>query len=186
MSISASTDSFISTQKSSLDALLSFASSSLNSIEKLNSLNLAATRNMFCGQLEGISGLLSRSTPLDSLVLHNSLAQPHIEKAVAYSSNLYDIATDAQEEFISLLETRQAELNKTLTSMLDGYAKASGGSEVAVAAAKTAISAANSAFDKAKKAARDVANLADTNVNATLQAVSAGKRNIPSTRKKVA
>lgn len=187
MTISASTEQIIAAQKAAFDTLLSFANLSLNSIEKLNSLNLSTTRNLFSGHLEGVAKLASTKTPQDILALNQTLAQPQIEKITAYARQFHDIASEAHEEFVNLLEAQQADLNDTLSSMLDGYAKTSGNSGAALAAVKSAISAANSAFAKANQAARQVAGITGAGVSATVQAIGAANQTqAPSRSKKAA
>ena len=109
--------------------------------------------------------------------LQTSLAQPMVEKAVAYSRSIYEIASQTQEEVSKLFEAQVAEANKTFAAALDKAAKsAPAGSDVAVAAVKSAIAAANSAYDSVTKAAKQVAEIAEANVaaatSATVKAVS--------------
>jgi hypothetical protein len=100
-----------------------------------------------------------------------------VEKAVAYSRGVYEIATQTSEELSKVFEGQFAELNKNVSSALDKAAKnAPAGSDVAVAAVKSAIAAANSAYDSISKAAKQVAEITEANVaaatNATVKAVS--------------
>ena len=83
-------------------------------------------------------------------------------------------------------EGQHAELNDTVSSLLDGYAKSSDNSGAAVAAVKSAISAANSAFANANKAARQVAGITGAGVSATVQAIGAANQSQAVSRKKVA
>jgi adenine-specific DNA methylase len=94
---------------------------------------------------------------------------------------VYEIASQSQEEFSKLFEAQIAELNKNLATALDKAAKsAPAGSDVAVAAVKSAIAAANSAYDSVSKAAKQVAEIAEANVaaatNATVKAVAAAPK----------
>ena len=77
-----------------------------------------------------------------------------------------------------VLEAQLTEFNKAVGGVLDKVSKnAPAGSDVAVAAVKSAIAAANSAFDSVNKAAKQVAEIAEANVaaatNATVKAVGA-------------
>lgn len=186
MSITLSTEQIIASQMNAFDTLASFARSSLNSIEKLNALNLATTRNLFTGQLESIGSLTSVRSLQDIIALQSSLFQPQIEKVAAYAHQFHDIASEAQDELVDLLEGQHAELNNKVSSILDGYAKTSGNSGAALAAVKSAISAANSAFANANKAARQVADITGAGVSATVQAIGAANQNQAPARKKIA
>ena len=75
-----------------------------------------------------------------------------------------------------MVEAQLTEANKNVAEALDKAAKsAPAGSDVAVAAVKQAIAAANSAYDSMTKAAKQVAEIAEANVtaatNATVKAV---------------
>jgi hypothetical protein len=61
-------------------------------------------------------------------------------------------------------EAQTAEANKTLASTLDKVTKnAPAGSDVAVAAMKSALAAANSAYDSMSKVAKQASELAEAN-----------------------
>jgi gamma-glutamyl:cysteine ligase YbdK (ATP-grasp superfamily) len=110
--------------------------------------------------------------------MQTALAQPAFEKAVAYSRSIYEIATQTQDEFSKILDSQYVELNKNVSTALDKAAKnAPAGSDVAVAAVKSAIAAANSAYETMNKAAKQVAEMAEANVaaatSATVKAVGA-------------
>lgn len=176
MSISASTEHLVAAQKSAFDTLHAFANASLNSIEKFNALTLATARNTLSEKIESASSLLSAKDPQEIFGIQNSLLQPQIEKAIAYWHELHDISAEAQETWVKLLESQHAELNRNISSLLDGYAKSTANSDVAVAAVKSAISVANSAFENVNKAARRVTGIAGAGVSATVQAVGAANQ----------
>jgi hypothetical protein len=76
-----------------------------------------------------------------------------VEKAVAYSRSVYEIASQTQEEVSKMFEAKLRS-QQELRRRLDKAAKsAPAGSDVAVAAVKSAIAAANSAYDSVTKAA---------------------------------
>jgi adenine-specific DNA methylase len=90
---------------------------------------------------------------------------------------MYEIATQAQNEVSKLIEGQMTELNKNVASALDKAAKsAPAGSDVTIAAVKSAIAAANSAYDSMSKVAKQAAEIAEANVaaatDATVKAVS--------------
>ena len=121
--------------------------------------------------------LLAAKDVQELVSLQASLAQPIVEKAVAYARSVYEITSQSQEEMGKVFEGQVAEINKGVASALDKAAKsAPAGSDVAVAAVKSAIAAANSAYDSMSKAAKQVAEIAEANVaaatNATVKAVS--------------
>jgi hypothetical protein len=91
---------------------------------------------------------------------------------------VYEISAQTQEELSKMIEAQFGDFQKTVAGLLDKAAKsAPAGSDVAVAAVKSAIAAATSAFDNMNKAAKQVAEIAEANVaaatNATVKAVGA-------------
>lgn len=184
-----SSEQWVAASQAAVDSVYSAFGISLSGFEKLAAHTLSGARNGLLEQLEFSRQLLGVKDPQEAFALQRGHAQPQIEKAVAYLRGLYDISTETQEAFAKLLEARQAELLQTLGSALDGYGKSAGNAELAVAAVKSAISAANSAFENAHKAARQVADITEAGVaaaaSATVRAVGAGSP-APAARKKAA
>jgi phasin family protein len=174
----ATPEQFAATNKANVEALLTVANSAFASAERLAALNLNTARTLLEDTMANTKALLGAKDVQELLTLQTSLAQPLVEKAVAYNRSVYEIATQNQEEISKLLEAQVSELNKNLAAVLDKAAKsAPAGSDVAVAAVKSAIAAANSAYDSVSKAAKQVAEIAEANVaaatNATVKAVGA-------------
>ncbi|ANQ83927.1 phasin family protein [Azoarcus olearius] len=163
--------------KANIETLLTLANSAFSNVERLAALNLNTARSVLEDGVANTKALLAAKDVQEFVSLQTSLAQPLIEKAVAYNRSVYEIASQSQEELSKLFEGQVAELNKSLAAALDKAAKsAPAGSDVAVAAVKSAIAAANSAYDSVSKAAKQVAEIAEANVaaatNATVKAVT--------------
>jgi hypothetical protein len=106
------------------------------------------------------------------VTLQNSFAQPAIEKAIAYSKSVYEVATEANAELSRVGERRVAEWNENFVSLLDKVSKnAPAGSDVAVAAVKSMLAAANSAYDNMNKVAKQATEIAEANVAAATETV---------------
>jgi phasin family protein len=104
--------------------------------------------------------------------IQQSLAQPAIEKAVAFSKDVYEVASQTNAELSKLAEARVADMNANFVSVLDKAAKnAPAGSDVAVAAVKSMITAANSAYDSFNKVAKQATDIAEANVAAATETV---------------
>ncbi len=184
----ATPEQFAASNKAGIETLLTVANSAFATAERLAALNLNTARSVLEDAIASTKTLLSAKDVQELLSLQTALAQPLVEKAVAYNRSVYEIATQNQEEVSKLVETQIAEINKNLAVALDKAAKsAPAGSDVAVAAVKSAIAAANSAYDSVSKAAKQVAEIAEANVaaatNATVKAVSTASK---STAKKAA
>jgi phasin family protein len=180
MMMFATTEQFATTGKANVEVLLSLANTAFASAERLAALNLNTARTALEDGVANAKTLLAVKDVQELVNLQSSLAQPAVEKAVAYARSVYEIATQTQEEFSKVMEAQLAELNKAVAAALDKAAKsAPAGSDVAVAAVKSAIAAANSAYDSVSKAAKQVAEIAEANLDAatsaTVKAVSPTK-----------
>lgn len=162
--------------KANVEALLTIANTAFASAERIAALNLNTARSVLEDVVTNAKSLLSAKDVQELVTLQAALAQPAVEKAVAYSRSVYEIATQTNEELGKVFEAQYAEVNKNVSTALDKAAKsAPAGSDVAVAAVKSALAAANSAYDSINKAAKQVAEIAEANVaaatNATVKAV---------------
>lgn len=162
--------------KANVEAMLTVANTAFASAERLAALNLNTARGVLEDAVSSIKTLMGAKNPQEVLNLQATLAQPAVEKLVAYSRSVYEISAQSQEEFSKIFEAQIADMNKNLTALLDKAAKSGpAGSDVAVSAVKSAIAAANSAYDSMNKAAKQVADIAEANVvaatDATVKAV---------------
>ena len=177
--MNATTEQFASANKATVETLLTVANTAFASAERLAALNLNTARAMLEDSVANAKALLGVKDVQQLIAMQTTLAQPAVEKAVAYSRSVYEIATQTQEELSKVVEGQFSEINKNVASVLDKAAKnAPAGSDVAVAAVKSAIAAANSAYDSMTKAAKQVAEIAEANVaaatTATVKAVGTG------------
>jgi phasin family protein len=178
-------EQFASANKASVEAMLSLANTALASAERIAALNLNTARSLLEDGVANTKAILGAKDPQEALAVQASLAQPNVEKAVAYTRSVYEISAQSKEEVAKLLEGQFGDFQKQVAGLLDKAAKsAPAGSDVAVNAVKSAIAAATSAFDSMNKAAKQVAEIAEANVaaatNATVKAVgttaAAGKK----------
>ena len=177
------TEQFAAANKVAVDSLLTVANTALASAERIAALNLNTARSIIEDGVASTKTLMGAKDPQEAIALQASLAQPSVEKAVAYSRSIYEISAQTQEELAKMVEAQFADFQKNVAGLLDKVAKQSpAGSDVAVAAVKSAFAAANSAFDNMNKAAKQVAEIAEANVaaatSATVKAVgsNAGKK----------
>ena len=171
-------EQFAAANKASVDAMLTLANTDLASAERIAALNLNTARSMLEDGVANAKAMLGAKDAQEFFAVQASIAQPGIEKAVAYSRSVYEISAQSKEEISKLIEAQFGDFQKQIVGLLEKATKnAPAGSEVAVNAVKSAIAAATTAFDNMNKAAKQVADIAETNVaaatNATVKAVSA-------------
>lgn len=121
-------------------------------MEKLVELNVTASRAALTEAAQHTQAVLSVKDAQELLTLQAGLFQPLAEKTASYSRHLYDIASNTAGEFNKALEVQSTEARKSFNSLLDNSTKnAPAGSESAVAMVKSAVSAANNAFESVQK-----------------------------------
>jgi phasin family protein len=175
----ATPEQFAATNKASVDALFTIAHAQFAAFERLSALNFNTTKVAFEDSVNQAKALLSVKDAQEFVNLSAASAQPALEKAIAYSRNVYEVATQTQAEVTKLAETQAAEMNKTVVSLMDKLTKnAPAGSDVAVAAVKSAMAAANSAYDSFTKVVKQATDMAEANVTAATATVvkDAGKK----------
>ena len=158
--------------KANIEAMLALASTQFAAIEKFASLNANAVKTAFEDGLANARALAGAKDVQELFNLQSTFAQPAIEKAIAYSKSVYEVAAETNTELSKAAERRVAEWNENFVSLLDKAAKnAPAGSDVAVSAVKQMIAAANSAYDNFNKVAKQATEIAEANVSAATETV---------------
>src|SRR6266581_4111537 len=93
--------------------------------------------------------LLNAKDPQEYLTLNAAATQPTMEKAIAYSRSVYEVAAQTNGELAKFLEAQAAEFNKNLVGLLDKVSKnAPAGSEVAVQADQVLVKLGGLRFEE--------------------------------------
>jgi phasin family protein len=172
-----SSEQFIQFGKASLEAAISLANITLQSTERLIELQMKIAKEALDESIKNAKALSDVKNAQELLSLQSTVAQPNLEKAVAYSRSLYEVATETQTQISKVLEERMSKVNGELVAAVDKAVKtAPAGSETAVAAFKSAIAAANTAYDTLSKVAREATDLAVNNASAQAAKVAAAKK----------
>ena len=160
------------TNKANVDAVLSVAAAQFAAFEKLANLQAAAVKSVFEESIANTRALVGAKDVQEFAALQQAFAQPALEKAIAFSKNVYEVATETNGELSKLAESRIADWNQNFVSVLDKASKnAPAGSDVAVAAVKSMLAAANSAYDSMNKVAKQATEIAEANVAAATETV---------------
>ena len=181
-------EQLVAAQKANVETLLTLTSKAFEGIEKLIELNLQVAKTTMSETAENTKAALSVKDAQQLMALQASLLQPAAEKAAAYSRHLYDIAASVNGELGRVVEEQSSEAQrKFMTAVDDATKNAPAGSESAVALVKSAVAAANNAYDSVNKAAKQAADVAEANfqalttgaMKATQQAANAAKSATP-------
>jgi len=160
-----------SASKAGVEAMIGLASSQFTAFERLSALNIKAAKAAFEEGLGRAKALMDAKDAQDYISLNATASQPAMEKAIAYSRSVYEVAAQTQGELAKFLEARAAEFNKNLIGVLDKVSKnAPAGSDVAVAAVKSALAAASTAYDSFNRVAKQATEIAEANFTAATTA----------------
>ncbi len=178
-------EQLVASQKANMETLYGLTTKAFEGVEKLVELNLQATKAALAESQAHANAMLSVKDAQELIALQAGLFQPLAEKAAAYSRHLYDIASGTGAEFSKAFESKVAEAQAQFASLVDNAAKnAPAGSETAVAMMKSAVAAANNAYESVQKVVKQATDVAQANMeavaasatNATKTATAARKR----------
>lgn len=160
-------EQLVALNKANLEVAMKFAGVALQGAERILDLQLKAAKSAFSDSVENAKAIAAVKDIKELAALKDSLAQPSIEKATAYAKSVYDVTTATQAQFGALVEEQVSEFNKQVVTALDKMVKtAPAGSEVGVAAMKSAISAVNASYDNLSKVAKQFADVTQSNIEA--------------------
>jgi phasin family protein len=172
------TPQFAATQKANLDVLLGITAKAFEGFEQLTTLNLQVVKTSLGEAAEANAAALSVKDPQGLLALQAGLLQPAAEKAAAYGRQVYEIVASTKAEIEKVAAEQAAGVQSTFLAAIDAATKsAPEGSGSGVALFKSAVAAANNAFDGIQKAARQATDAAEANYTAVTDSVvkAAGK-----------
>jgi len=153
--------------KANLEIAKRFAGVALEGAERMLDLQLKAAKSAFADGVETAKVLASVKDIQQFAALKDDLAQPAVEKATAYAKSVYDVAAATQAEYGKLFEEQVSAFNKQMVTALDKMVQnAPAGSEVGVAAFKSAIAAVNASYDNLSKAGKQFAEAGKSNLDA--------------------
>jgi phasin family protein len=157
----------IAAQKANIETLFGLTNKAFEGVEKLVELNLQVAKAALGEVADTTRAALSVKDAQELLALQATMLQPAAEKAASYSRHLYDIAAATQAEVTKVAEAQFADAQKAFATNIDTALKnAPAGSENAVALVKSAMAAANNAYESVSKAAKQAADVAEANFTA--------------------
>ncbi|MES2282882.1 MAG: phasin family protein [Pseudomonadota bacterium] len=170
-------EQIIASHKANIETLFGLTHKAFEGVEKLVELNVQATKAALAETANHAQAVMGVKDAQELLALQAGMVQPLAEKTAAYSRHLYDIASAAGADIGKTFEAQTADAQKKVLGLVDNAAKnAPAGSETAVAVMKSAVAAANNAFESMQKAVKQASDMAEANFNTVAaSAVSATK-----------
>ena len=164
------TEQILAAHKANVETLFGLTNKAFEGVEKLVELNLQVAKAALSETAASAKAAFSVKDAQELMSLQAGLLQPAAEKAAAYSRHLYDIAASTGAEVTKVAEATTADAQKKFMGLVDTAVKnAPAGSENVVALVKSAVAAANNAFDGVQKASKQAVDVAEAN----FQAISA-------------
>lgn len=158
-------EQFTKANQAALEATLKMADVALVSVERLSALNLQATRNFFENLFASGTEILTVKDLQDLTNTQAAHNQPVIDNGMAYVRGLIEIATETRDQFNQIIGNQVSEANSAIGKALDQTAKSGPtGSEFAVATIKSAFASANTAYESVAKAAKQISDIAESNL----------------------
>ena len=180
-------EQLVASQKANMETLYGLTAKAFEGMEKLVELNLQATKAALAESANHTQAVLSVKDAQELLALQAGMFQPLAEKAAAYSRHLYDIASGTSAENSKACEGKVTEGQAQFAALVDNAAKnAPAGSETAVAMMKSAVAAANNAFESVQKAVKQASDVAEANFNAVTTSATTAAKNAGAAAKKAA
>ena len=170
-------EQIMASHKANIETLFGLTHKAFEGVEKLVELNMQATKAALAETANHAQAVMGAKDAQEFMALQAGMVQPLAEKTAAYSRHLYDIASAAGADLGKTFEGQAAEAQQKLAGMMESATKnAPAGSETTVAVMKSAVDAANNAFESMQKAVKQASEMAEANFNTVATtAVNASK-----------
>lgn len=160
-------------QQANAEVALALVRTALGGMERLAALNLNAARDFLDTTVNNTQALIGAKDVQDFAKINTTLAQPNLEKAVEYSRNVYELVTQVQKDVTEVIESQYNAFNQKASSAIEKTASgAPVGGDVMSAALKSMLSASTQTFDNFTRVAKQLADIADANVQAASSATA--------------
>ena len=157
--------------KAAVEAAINYSKIVFESAEKLLELNFRVAKSALADSAKNAKVLASAENLQELVALRQSIAQPAVERMIAYSKAVHEVAAETHSALQSFVDTDAAEAKKYVVALLDKVVQSAPvGSETMQAALKSVMTAANSVSDSMSKAAKQVVEITQASVAAAAPA----------------
>jgi phasin family protein len=146
--------------------MFSFSGKTLEMLEKLTMLNLAAAKASVQESSAALLHLMESRSPREFLALSVEQTQPNAEKTIAYSRHVAHIASEAQAECIRAAELQLDETRRSMTQWMDECAKSMpAGAKSGVGILHSMMRTASVGYEQVARATRQAVTLAGSTLD---------------------
>jgi len=141
-------DQLTAANEAAINQFTYFAQISLANVERFTELGLGAARESVQQATAHAQSLAGAKDVQEVIALNSAALEPVMKRAYAYSRTAYETAAETNDEVKRVFEKQTAELNRAAVAALEeAFKYAPAGSESVVDNVKTAIAAAQSAYN---------------------------------------
>ena len=141
-------DQFSAANEAAINQFAYFAQLSLANVERFTELGLGAARESVEQATAHAQSLVGAKDVHEVIAINSSALEPVMKRAYAYSRTAYETAAETNDEVKRVFEKQTVELNRAAVAALEeAFKYAPAGSESVVDNVKTAIAAAQSAYN---------------------------------------
>lgn len=163
-------------QKANAEVMTALMRTAFNGLERLTALNMAASREFFNTTVANAQQLLAAKDANAVAKLNSELAQPNVEKLMDYSRSIYDLVSEMQKEVTSVMEAQYSSFTQNATSAVEkAKAAAPVGGDVFAATMQSMLGASTKAFDQMTSMAKQLADIAESNMQAASKVAAPAK-----------
>ena len=165
-------DQLTAANEAAINQFAHFAQLSLFNLEKFAHLGLGAARDSVEQATAHAQSLAGAKDVHEVIALNSAAIEPVMKRAYAYSRTAYETAAETNTEVKRVLEKQAAEYNRAAVAALEeAFKYAPAGSEGVVDNVKTAIAAAQSAYNNLAAINKQVYDTVEKSVEQNLATV---------------
>lgn len=151
-------------QKANAEVVVALMRTSFEGMQRLAELNMAATREFFNNSVSNANTLLAAKDVNEVTALNQQLSKPSVDQMMDYSRKVYDLVAQMQKDVTAVMEAQYSQFQKEANDAISKTKSAPVGGDVFAAAMKTMLDQTNKAFEGMNAVARQMAELAETNL----------------------
>lgn len=156
-------EQFAAANRAAVESLLTIANMTMANAERLAVLNLNTARALVADAAANFGALATVKDGQQFLALQGALAKPAVEKTLAYSRGVYEILNDSTNALTQVIEGQAAQVKKNFSAAIEQSLKqAPAGSEPVVAAVKSALAQADSAYETLAQSSKQAKAMIET------------------------
>ncbi|HXN15059.1 MAG TPA: phasin family protein [Usitatibacter sp.] len=167
-------DQFTAANEAAITQFAHFAQMSLVNLEKFAELGLGAARESVEQATAHAQSLAGAKDVHEVIAINSASLEPVMKRAYAYSRTVYETAAETNNEVKRVFEKQTAEFNRAAVAALEeAFKYAPAGSETVVDNMKTAIAAAQSAYNNLASINKQIYDTVEKTVEHNVASVKA-------------